>query len=929
MLKNILFIFLMTYSNLSHSGMLPFHIAQDALSGITAAKLNEPITDRHAIHVNGEHFYTVGPDLRANTPDDQRVRFWGINLSPPMVFPINQKESERLASRLEVLGFNLVRLHALDMVPKKTFMSVFEKTTKSYPVLNKKNIKALKMLVNSLKKHGIYIDLVLKLGYTFNSDKDCIYINKKKQCVPSPDVTTNKYKTPGKIPSNSKPLDLFNHEMIELQKKYFSLIIDHFKNDPVLAMVEISNENSLIETFTKNDKRIPPLYAEELDGLWTKWLENKYGSVAKLKSVWSRSKYGINTKELLKNTDFKVKKGRYPENWLLTQWALNGDSHWGRWQVTKNDVLKINIDRIPEKYWYMFITQQGQQIYEGDLYSINIRAKSNPPRTIQIGVNAEVNGKTVQANRFKQNLQLTSDYKNYSICFKSTINNKNSRITILPIQKNSVPGELWIDKISFSKAKPKIDLNMKFTRFEEFSRPNVTSKNMCPESQEKELDYLKFLVDTEKNYYENMKLYINQEIGLKVPITGTQANYGGLLGSKIISDVMDYADVHYYWDHTKTKNRDIENWWMENKSMVDNLNDSLFHTIASTRINNMPYTISEYGMNLVNEYAHEGFVLGAAYGAYQDIDAIIVFDYNAGGSGTDSRKRMQPDRLTNWYNILGDARSEVLMPVAAAIFRNTHLIGSAQERILNVDNDTRYKPILNGVSIRNHYKILSDKTYFSNGLPVNYADYLKNKYSIKHINDKGNIPSNNRLTLTAKNKTEPQTINISYNDKKYNYVKVITPNIGFVSGYVGKDVEIGKLQLVSKGNNRKYCTITVSSIDGKSLNETNSMLIRTVGKGNNKKTNIVKTQNGYRSCVTDREKKCIKPFYHPVAGKFVVDSCSINVSVNNKQNKIQLETLGSNGKVINIRDVTRKNGKLNINLDNGDMHSLWHLLHLQ
>lgn len=922
------FVIHITLSLPCYAGQFPFHINQDKLSDIVASNLNEPIKKEHTIHRKSKHFYTLGPDLKINTADDQRIRFWGINLSPPMTFPQNKSDAERLALRLKKLGFNLVRLHAIDMMPTKPYMSLLAKTDQPYPVLNKKNLKSLKMLVESLKQHGIYVDLVLRLGYRFSPDKDCISINKQYGCVPDPARITNKYNKISLVSSLGKPLGLFNREMIELQKRYFSLILSHFKDDPVLAMVEIANENSLIEIFSEDDKRIPPLYAEELDDLWKKWLSIKYSHISKLNSSWKSRESSSSKIELLLNNNFEKVLAGVPVSWSLMQWPLNGIKTWGNWEVTKDQVLKIDVDRIPEKYWYMFITQADQKVDEGEVYSVTIRARAVPTRKIQIGVNAEVNGKAVNANRYKQILTIGEDYRDYKICFKSTVSSNNARLTILPIQPGSLPGALWVENISFSRA-GLVKAATMVTDIASVSRPVLKNDQACPESRAKEEDYLKFLAHTEKQYYKEIVSYLKNDLTIKVPITGTQANYGGLLGNKIVSDVVDYTDVHFYWDHTKTKNRDIKNWWMQNVSMVENPESGLFQTIASTRVHDMPFTISEYGLNLANEYAHEGYVLGAAYGAYQDIDAIMVFDYNAGGSGTDSRKRMQPDKLTSWYNILGDTRSEILMPVAAKIFREGNLSGQTEDYIIAVNNEMRHDPVLNGWSIRDINKVITDKKYAKNNTVFNLSGYLKYQFSLVHINGNSE-PFQKKITaISDRSHSKNDKINISYEKNDKPYIKVEMPSINVVTGYVETPVDIGNIQIVSQNKTDAFCTISVSSIDGKPVNEADSLLIRAVGAGKNRNTDIVKTKNGYRICVPDKNRECKYPFFHPAAGEFVTDSCSLHVTVKGDYDRLTLETLDEQGVMVKTRTSIRKSGVLSIYLDDPAVHSLWYTLKLQ
>lgn len=290
----------------SYAEMYEFHIDPDKLSGAPVVKLNKPLTKKDVIHVYDGHFYTVGFDLLPGTTDDKRVRFWGVNLAPPLTFPRDNIEANKLAGNLAKMGFNIVRLHGLDNVANKQYMTLLKTSPKtSFEAINKENLEALDRLVDALQSHGIYIDLGLKVGYTFGSEKNC-YINSvgKNRCIPDPEETTQQYSIPREMPAGSRPLDLFNHEMKVLQKKYFKALLEHYKDHPVLALVEINNENSLIEYFWKSPDAMPPLYAAELDRLWNSWLLEKYSNTHALRTAWKPAIQEGRDIELIKNGNF-------------------------------------------------------------------------------------------------------------------------------------------------------------------------------------------------------------------------------------------------------------------------------------------------------------------------------------------------------------------------------------------------------------------------------------------------------------------------------------------------------------------------------------------------------------------------------------------------------------------------------------------------
>ncbi len=76
-------------------------------------------------------------------------------------------------------------------------------------------------------------------------------------------------------------------------------------DDPVIAFVEISNENSFF-MWDGREKipALPPYYAAILQKLYNSWLQKRYVSTEKLRAVWNRGLLPLG-ENFLKNTQFK------------------------------------------------------------------------------------------------------------------------------------------------------------------------------------------------------------------------------------------------------------------------------------------------------------------------------------------------------------------------------------------------------------------------------------------------------------------------------------------------------------------------------------------------------------------------------------------------------------------------------------------------
>ncbi len=208
------------------AAMYPVSIDQDRLSGaVDFSGLNHPLTAADRLRVKDGHFVNAR---------GERVRLWGVNLAFGANFP-EEQDAARIAKRLRRLGVNLVRLHHMDTSPDaqpETARSLL--TTGPYPALNPVSVRRLRVLLDALKAEGIYVNLNLHVGYRFRPEVDGVE---------------------GPVPAQSKPLHIMNPRMVELQREYARKVIEalKLKGDPVLGMVEIDNEASVLFTLQGKD----------------------------------------------------------------------------------------------------------------------------------------------------------------------------------------------------------------------------------------------------------------------------------------------------------------------------------------------------------------------------------------------------------------------------------------------------------------------------------------------------------------------------------------------------------------------------------------------------------------------------------------------------------------------------------------------------
>ncbi len=254
-----------------------YGVEEDALSGPPdASHLNHTLDAADRIAVRGPHFFRVGPDQKPGTADDQRVRFFGANLSFAANFPA-ETDATALARRLRKLGFNAVRLHHIDThLTDDTEQPNGILGTGPYPTFNDEAVKRLKTLVAALAEEGLYINLNLRVGYRFRPAIDGLPPLDDGQDTP---------------PSVETPIHVYYPDLIERQKTYARDLILRLglTRHPALAMVEINNESSLLHAWQGREwhNAIPSAYAPVLSQAWGQWLIEKYGNLDAACAAWS------------------------------------------------------------------------------------------------------------------------------------------------------------------------------------------------------------------------------------------------------------------------------------------------------------------------------------------------------------------------------------------------------------------------------------------------------------------------------------------------------------------------------------------------------------------------------------------------------------------------------------------------------------------
>lgn len=170
-----------------------------------------------------------------------------------------------------------------------------------------------------------------------------------------------------------------------------------------------------------------------------------------------------------------------------------------------------------------------------------------------------------------------------------------------------------------------------------------------------------FYIDLENRFFQDMYAYLKREVGVRVPITGTSIHNGGITPYPLLSSTskLDVVDAHTYWQHPRylsDAGGRRTGFEIPNTPAVNNPERSSLVNLARVAVAGRPFMVSEVNHPYPNEYASEGVPLIAAYGSFQDWDAVFWYSFShSPGEAWDKPSlpghfdmRQDPVKMTQW-----------------------------------------------------------------------------------------------------------------------------------------------------------------------------------------------------------------------------------------------------------------------------------------
>ncbi|MEA3367194.1 MAG: carbohydrate binding domain-containing protein, partial [Planctomycetota bacterium] len=601
--------------------MVPFVIPADPNPASAIAVKAAPVpTDAPRLVVRDGHFAVGG----------ERVRVWGVNLCFSACFP-KPEDAPRIACRMAAAGVNSVRFHHMDSQPWPRGILDPKDQTKLVP----EALERLDVFLDQLARHGIRANLNLHVGRAAS------------RALGMPKANTRYDKIVG----------IFTPRLVEAQKQYARDLLGRtssvrkvrYADDPAVAFVEITNEDSLFMWSAKRDLRaLPDHYAGVLRGKFNAWLKARYGSTGSLRKAWAEGAQPLG-ENMLADTDFTMAR---PDDESAKRWQLEQHDGCRMKAEPLKDVrgVRLTIAKADGTTWHLQFKQVPLALRGDRYYTLMFRARAEEPRSIGYAVSQDHEpwGNLGLSGQ----VHLTREWQAVRAGFTATKDDDRARLSF------SLGGDASAVELADVAFRPGGREGLRDA--ESLEKQNVAV--FAPgEVEARTRDRWRFLAETEKAYFDEMRRFVKEDVGYKGLVTGTIV-YGpcGLYGQ---SD-MDFIDGHAYWQHPRFPGRpwDSGNWLIQQIAMTDHPDGSTLCRLAAQRLAGKPYTVSEYNHPAPNDYQAECVPMLASFAAAQDWDGIWLFTYS-------HSEQVDRGALHSYFDIDQNPAKWGFMRAGTAIFR--------------------------------------------------------------------------------------------------------------------------------------------------------------------------------------------------------------------------------------------------------------------
>jgi hypothetical protein len=620
----------------AQEGLVPFHVpGDDASQTVTSFASNVPLDagSKGFVGIQNGKFSIGG----------KRQRFWGVNLCFSANFPTHE-QATKIAGHFRKLGLNIVRFHHMDMQDAPG--GIWRTLENGKRELDPDQIDKLDFFLHELHRNGIYANLNLHVSRALTEAEGF------------PEYESGLWWT-----GSNKWVTYYDPDVQRELKKYCRDLLTHENpyrklkrvDDPGIALVEMLNENYFSVKGTELLRRLPKRFQESFRVKWNQWLKKKYGSERRMHAVWESQQKPMG--------DVIVEQASWQNElapWTLGETKTSAVKKFGIGGPTPNlKAVRFEPAARSDADHHLQLRQLGHSVKAKQAYTLKMWVRADAPRKIKLELATSAGGEwrdlglfeTVSINEEWQEIRRT-------VFARETIVNEvalafNFGLDATPVEFSGIQLQEGSELIEIDKSKL---FDQSGVEVPETGWPSAAHQ-----------DLQDFMVDTERAWLVELKSFLKDELGVKVPITASQENYHA---PGIIAETCDFVDFHNYWHHPLFPG-DAE-WsrskWTVQQQAIESAprrsdwpaNSLLMRT--GWRYHDMPFTLSEWNQGEPNVTGSGAVMMGAAIAAIQDWDGIMFFNY------TENADRWFADHYEGWFDFAGHPVKESVLAVAGNIY---------------------------------------------------------------------------------------------------------------------------------------------------------------------------------------------------------------------------------------------------------------------
>lgn len=334
--------------------------------------------------------------------------------------------------------------------------------------------------------------------------------------------------------------------------------------------------------------------------------------------------------------------------------------------------------------------------------------------------------------------------------------------------------------------------------------PRLKSSEIQAAPEERFRAEVSFYMSIEQGYYGEMNRYLKADLGVKAPVIGTSDHNHYSSGYPMLASLLqlDALDGHVYWEHPQLPPP-------LNTPMVNDPLHSTVVELSRSAFAGKPYTVTETNHPFPNEWASEGIPIIAAYGSFQDWDAILTYTF-------------EPKRAPDWQPYVGDPFDISLDPVRMTEF-------AAGALIFLRSDVSRARDVVERTYSR-------DQVIDSRRLPLPEAPYFTPGFQLAlplehgvRIGSLEGTPTVNPAVPLSSDPIVSDTGELSWSGwtSKHGIVTIDTDRTQALVGFLKTKKALKNL---SADMENDFASVTVTSLDSKGLSQSGKILLCAGGR---------------------------------------------------------------------------------------------------